>query len=243
MIALLKKEIRTFLSSLIGYVVIAVFLLITGLFMWIFPGDTNILEMGFANIDTLFYISPWVFLFLIPAITMRSFAEEKRSGTIELLLTRPITDMQIIMAKYLAGLLLVVIALIPTFLYFFTVYQLGNPIGNIDTGGTWGSYIGLLLLAAGYVAIGIFASSITSNQIVSFLTAAVISFFMYTGFQAIGDFNLLGNLDNFVMKLGMQDHYAGLSLGLVDSRDVIYFIALISIFLIITRAVLQSRRW
>ncbi|MCC6601340.1 MAG: gliding motility-associated ABC transporter permease subunit GldF [Crocinitomicaceae bacterium] len=243
MFALLKKEIRAFLSSLIGYVVIAVFLLVTGLFMWIFPGDTNVLEMGFANIDTLFYISPWVFLFLIPAITMRSFAEERRLGTIELLFTKPVSDMQIILAKYFAGLFLVVIALLPTLLYFFTVYQLGNPVGNIDTGGTWGSYIGLILLAAAYVAIGIFSSSVTDNQIVSFLLAAIISFLMYSGFQAIGDFNVLGRFDNFVIQLGIQDHYTGLSLGLIDSRDLVYFVALITFFLLITKTVLQSRRW
>jgi ABC-2 type transport system permease protein len=243
MFALLNKEIRTFLSSLIGYVVIAVFLLITGLFMWIFDGDTNILETGYADIETLFYISPWVFMFLIPAITMRSFAEEKRSGTIELLFTKPLTDLQIIMAKYLAGFLLVVIALIPTLLYYFSVYMLGSPVGNIDSGGTWGSYIGLLLLAAGYLSIGIFASSITNNQIVSFLVSAMLCFFMYTGFQSLASFELLGSMDSFVMKLGMQDHYSSLSLGLIDSRDVVYFIALIAIFLLLTKTVLNSRRW
>jgi len=243
MFALLNKEIRTFLSSLIGYVVIAVFLLITGLFMWIFDGDTNILETGYADIETLFYISPWVFMFLIPAITMRSFAEEKRSGTIELLFTKPLTDLQIIMAKYLAGFLLVVIALIPTLLYYFSVYMLGSPVGNIDSGGTWGSYIGLLLLAAGYLSIGIFASSITNNQIVSFLVSAMLCFFMYTGFQSLASFELLGSMDSFVMKLGMQDHYSSLSLGLIDSRDVVYFVALIAIFLLLTKTVLNSRRW
>lgn len=243
MLALLNKEIRTFLSSLIGYVVIAVFLLITGLFMWIFDGDTNILEMGYADIETLFYVSPWVFMFLIPAITMRSFAEEKRAGTIELLFTKPLTDLQIIMAKYLAGFLLVIIALVPTLLYYFSVYMLGSPVGNIDSGGTWGSYIGLLLLAAGYLSIGIFASSITNNQIVSFLVSAMLCFFMYTGFQSLASFELMGSMDSFVMKLGMQDHYSSLSLGLIDSRDVVYFIALIAIFLLLTKTVLNSRRW
>lgn len=243
MIALLKKEIRSFLSSLIGYVVIAVFLLITGLFMWIFPGDTNVLDMGFASMETLFYISPWVFLFLIPAITMRSFAEEKRNGTIELLFTKPISDLQIILAKYFAGLILVLIALLPTLIYYATIYQMGNPIGNIDSGGTWGSYIGLVFLAGAYVAIGIFASSITNNQIVAFLLGAVLCFFMFTGFQAIGDFKILGPFDNFIIKLGINDHYVSLSKGLIDSRDIIYFITLIGIFLLITRTILQSRKW
>lgn len=243
MLALLKKEIRSFLSSLIGYVVIAVFLLITGLFMWIFPGDSNVLDMKYSSMETLFFISPWVFMFLIPAITMRSFAEEKKNGTIELLFTKPITDLQIILAKYFAGLILVIIALLPTLLYYITIYQLGNPVGNIDSGGTWGSYIGLIFLAGGYVAIGIFASSISTNQIVSFLLAALLCFIMFTGFQAIGDFKLLGPLDNFIIKLGINDHYIALSRGLIDSRDVVYFIALIAVFVLFTKTVLQSRKW
>jgi ABC-2 type transport system permease protein len=243
MLALFKKEVRIFLSSLIGYVVIAVFLLITGLFMWIFPGDMNVLDMGFANMDTLFVISPWVFMFLIPAITMRSFAEEKRAGTMELLLTKPVTDLQIILAKYFAGLALVLIAILPTLVYYFVISGLGNPPGNIDSGGTWGSYIGLMLLASGYVAIGIFASSITTNQIVSFLLAAIMCFFVFTGFQALGSFELFGEFDRFIMRLGMQEHYSALSLGLIDSRDVVYFLALVIIFIMFTRLVLQSRKW
>lgn len=242
MSALFLKELRTFLSSLIGYVVISVFLLITGLFMWIFPGELNILDMGLANIDTLFYISPWVFMFLIPAVTMRSFAEEKRSGTIELLFTKPISDLQIILAKYLAGFILVIIAVIPTLVFYFTVYIFGAGVG-IDTGGTWGSYIGLLLLAAGYVSIGIFASSITKNQIVSFLLAAILCFFMFNGFQSLASFDLLGSWDAQVAKLGMQDHYTSLSLGNIDSRDIVYFLALIAIFMTFTKLVLGSRKW
>lgn len=243
MSALLIKEIRTFLSSLIGYVVIAVFLLLTGLFMWIFPGDMNILDSGFADIGTFFFISPWVLMFLIPAITMRSFAEEKRSGTIELLLTKPVTDLQIILAKYFAGFVLVIIALIPTLLYYISVYFLGSPVGNIDSGGTWGSYIGLMLLASAYISIGLFASSITNNQIVSFLVAAMLSFFIYTGFQSLASFDLFGSYDNFVMKLGMQEHYSSLSLGLIDSRDVVYFVSLNFIFILLTKFVMSARRW
>ncbi len=243
MIALLKKEIATYLSSLIGFVVIAVFLLITGLFLWIFQGDYNILNSGFSSIEPLFFLSPWVFMFLIPAITMRSFAEEKRSGTIELLFTRPLTDLQIISAKYFAGLLLVIIAILPTLVYYFTVYRLGSPVGNIDSGGTWGSYIGLMFLAAGYIAIGIFASSITNNQIVSFLLAAMLCFFMYAGFSSLSSFELFGSLDNKILKLGIQDHYNAMSRGLIDTRDVVYFIALIAIFLILTRTVLRGRKW
>jgi ABC-2 type transport system permease protein len=203
----------------------------------------NTLDMGFANMDTLFLISPWVFMFLIPAITMRSFAEEKRSGTIELLFTRPITDFQIVFAKYLAGWTLVIIALIPTLIYYFTVYRLGNPPGNLDSGGTWGSYIGLLLLASAYVAIGMFASSITNNQIVAFLLAALISFFMFTGFQSLGSFDLFGPLDEVIKSLGIQEHYTSLSRGLIDSRDVVYFIALNAVFFALTSTVMKSRKW
>jgi ABC-2 type transport system permease protein len=171
MYSLFTKEIRSFLSSLIGYIVIIVFLLAISLFMWIIKGDSNVLDMGYANIDTLFAIAPWVFLFLIPAITMRSFADEKKSGTIELLLTRPLTDLQIILAKYLAGLVLVLFSLIPTLVYFYSVYKLGAPEGNIDTGGTWGSYIGLLFLGSSFVSI---CSYRQSNCIVHFGIGYVI---------------------------------------------------------------------
>ncbi|MFM7235139.1 MAG: gliding motility-associated ABC transporter permease subunit GldF, partial [Flavobacteriales bacterium] len=156
---------------------------------------------------------------------------------------KPISDIQIIGAKYLAGLLLVIIAIVPTLVYYLTVYSLGDPVGNIDSGGTWGSYIGLLLLAAGYVSIGIFSSCITSNQIVSFLVAAILCFFMYTGFSSIASFELLGAADSFILSLGMQAHYDSLSLGLIDSRDVVYFVALIAIFLLLTKTVLSSRKW
>ena len=184
MIALYLKEIRSFLSSLIGYVVIGVFLLLVGLFMWVFPQDFNVLDQGFANINSLFAIAPWVFMFLIPAITMRSFAEEKRTGTIEMLLTKPLSDMNIVLAKYFAGLTLVLIALIPTLVYYISVYFMGNPVGNIDSGGAMGSYIGLVFLGGAYVSIGIFASSITSNQIIAFLLGAVLCFFFFIGFES-----------------------------------------------------------
>jgi ABC-2 type transport system permease protein len=243
MLALLKKEIRSFLSSLIGYVVIAVFLLLISLFMWIFPGQWNTLDVGLANLETLFFIAPWVFMFLIPAITMRSFSEEKRTGTIELLLTRPLSDMQIIFAKYLGGLVLVIISLLPTLIYFISIWFLGNPQGNVDTGGTWGSYVGLLLLASAYVSIGIFTSSITPNQIVSFLVSALLCFFMFIGFESIGSFEWFGSLDDAIISLGINEHYKSLSRGLIDSRDVVYFGVVTMAFLFASRTVIQSRRW
>lgn len=243
MLALLKKEIRSFLSSLIGYVVIGVFLLLIGLFMWIFPGEWNVMDNGLASLDTLFMIAPWVFMFLIPAITMRSFSEEQRTGTIELLLTRPLSDLQIILAKFFGGVVLVAISLIPTLIYFATIYIIGQPQGNLDTGAAWGSYIGLLFLGSAYVSIGIFTSSITSNQIVSFLISVLLCFFMYTGFESIGSFDLFGPLDHFIISLGMSDHYKGLSRGLVDTRDLIYFVVLSAVFILATQTAIQSRRW
>ena len=241
--ALLKKEISTFLSSIIGYVVIAVFLLLTGLFMWGFPGNLLVLDQGYANMDTLFYVAPWVFMFLVPAITMRSLAEEKRTGTIELLFTRPVSDVQIILAKFLAGVILVIVAILPTLIYYYSLIQLGNPVGNIDHGGTWGSYLGLVFLGSGFTAIGIFASSISDNQIVAFILALFLCFFCYSGLNQLASFDLLGPLDRFVQQLSITEHYDSMSRGVIDTRDVVYFISLCGIFIISTKAVLQSRKW
>lgn len=241
--ALLLKEIRSFLSSVIGYVVMAVFLLLTGLFMWGFPGNLLVLDQGYATLDTLFYVAPWVFMFLVPAVTMRSFSEEKRTGTIELLFTRPLSDFQIILAKYFAGVVLVLLALLPTLIYYYSVYNLGNPVGNIDQGGTIGSYIGLLFLAAGFTAIGIFASSISDNQVVAFILALFLCFVCYSGLEQIASFDLLGSFDRFVQELGIAEHYDSMSRGVIDTRDVVYFISLSGIFIVLTKAVLQSRKW
>ena len=243
MIPLLKKEIRSFLSSLIGYITITVFLLVIGLFMWVLKTDSNILENGYATIDPLFIIAPWVFLFLIPAITMRSFADEKKGGTIELLLTRPLTDLQIILAKYFAGFILVLFSLLPTLIYYYSVHKLGSPVGNIDTGGMWGSYIGLLFLGAAFVSIGIFASAITTNQVVSFILAVFLCFFVYIGFEYISSFDLFGKVDDLILALGINQHYNSMSRGVIDTRDVIYFFSIITIFIVATRTVLESRKW
>jgi len=243
MFTLLKKEIRSFLSSLIGYITIIVFLLVMGLFLWVLQTDSNIIDSGYSNIDGLFILAPWVFLFLIPAITMRSFADEKKAGTIELLLTRPITDLQIIVAKYLAGFLLVLFSLLPTLIYYYSVRKLGNPIGNIDTGGMWGSYIGLLFLGGAFVSIGIFASAITDNQVVSFILALFLCFFFYTGFDFISSFALFGKIDTVISSLGINNHYGSMSRGVIDTRDMIYFFSLIAIFIFSTKTVLESRKW
>jgi ABC-2 type transport system permease protein len=243
MFTLLKKEINSFLSSLIGYIVVTVFLLINGLFLWVFPMDFNVINYGYAGIDGLFILAPFVFLFLIPAITMKSFSDEKRSGTIELLLTRPLTDLQIILSKYLASVILVVISLIPTFVYFISVYRLGMPVGNIDMGGTWGSYIGLLFLGAGFAAIGLFCSSITDNQIISFILSVFLCGFFYIGFDFIFSFSLFGNFDLFVQQLGINAHYVSMSRGVIDTRDVLYFLSLIAFFILLTKISLEKRKW
>lgn len=242
MLTIFKKEVAGFFSSLIAYISIVVFLLVTGLFVWVFP-DTSILEYGFASMDSFFGIAPWIFLFLIPAITMRSFSEENKSGTIELLVTRPITELQIILGKYFAGLMIVVLAILPTLMYYVTVYQLGAVKGNIDTGAVIGSYIGLLFLAASLVSIGIFASSLSDNQIVAFIVAVFISFICYAGFDSFSKLDLFGKVDNIIASIGINEHYQSMSRGVLDSRDAIYFIGFISFFVLLTRMVLESRKW
>lgn len=243
MFTLLKKEINSFFSSLIGYIAILVFIVANSLFIWVFPGQFNILDSGYATLDTLFYIAPWVFMFLVPAVTMRLFADEKRSGTIELLFTRPLTDMQIVSAKYFAGLLLVLFSLIPTLIYFLSVYLLGEEVGNVDTGGTWGSYIGLFFLAGIYVAIGIFASALTDNQIIAFLLAMILSFFFYIGFDSISSLSVFKPVEGFILKIGINEHYESMSRGVIDSRDVLYFVGTIVVFMFFTKTVLESRKW
>ncbi|MGB1038984.1 MAG: gliding motility-associated ABC transporter permease subunit GldF, partial [Bacteroidia bacterium] len=229
MYSIFKKEIRSFLSSLIAYVVVIVFLLIIGLFTWVFA-DGNVLTQGYANLDILFFMAPWVFIFLISAITMRSFSEEIKQGTYEILSTKPITDMDIIMGKFFAALVLVLFAIAPTLIYFYSVYNLGLPQGNIDVGATWGSYIGLVFLGACYASIGLFSSAITPNQIVAFILGMFLCFFFYVGFQQISNLALFGGLDSFVQSLGIQFHYDSISRGVVDTRDIIYFISLVSVF-------------
>ena len=243
MLALLIKEINSFLSSLIGYIVIGLFLLAISLFMWVFPGNNNIIDAGYANIDTLFVMAPWVFMFLVPAITMRSFAEEKRTGTIETLLTRPLNDLQIVLAKFLAGFVLVFLSLIPTLIYYISINALGSPPGNIDTGGMWGSYIGLLFLGGGFVSIGVFSSSLSDNQIISFIIGVFLSFFCYLGFDSLASLELFGKIDSLILFLGINEHYISLSRGVIDSRDMVYFLSLIALFTILTKIVLESRKW
>jgi len=234
MISILKKELRTFFSNATGYIVIGIFLIITGLLLWIIPGQYNILDNGYANVDGLFFLAPWLFLFLCPAVTMRLFAEEKQIGTWELLTTRPLSKTSIVLGKFIAGWLLVSLALVPTIIYYITVAYLAEPMGNIDAGAFWGSYIGLYFLAAIYVAIGTFTSSISNNQIIAFVTALVLSFLLYYGFEVISSFFSSGKTIQFIDSLGIHAHYKSMSRGVIDSRDVVYFILVSYLFLQIT---------
>lgn len=243
MLTIFKKEVAAFFSSLIGYIVVGVFLLLMGLVLWVFP-DYSVLDGNYATLDVLFGIAPLVFLFLLPAVTMRMLAEEWQSGTIELLVTRPVTDAQIVGGKFLAAWALALFALLPTALYYFTVYQLGSPPGNLDSGGILGSYIGLLLLAGAFAAIGLFASSLTNNQIVAFVLATFLCFFMYQGFDFLSRLPIFyGKSDDMVQALGIDYHYNALSRGVLDTRDLVYFLSVIVVFLAATTVSLGRRRW
>jgi ABC-2 type transport system permease protein len=222
--------------------VMAVFLTAMGLLTWVFP-DTSVLDYGFADMGTLFSLAPYVFIFLIPAITMRSFAEERKSGTLELLLTKPLSDWDIVLGKFLASFLLVIVAILPTLIYYFSIRQLGNPVGNIDTSGVMGSYIGLLLLSAIFCSIGLLASSITPNQIVAFILAAFLCFIIFSGFHSVSSLPALTSVAVGVKQLGILFHYETLSKGLIDSRDVIYFISVTALMLLFTKTILSARTW
>jgi ABC-2 type transport system permease protein len=242
MIQVLAKEFNSFLNSLIAYVVMGVFLTGMGLLMWVFP-ETSVLDYGFADMDTLFSLGPYVFIFLIPPITMRSFAEERKSGTMEVLLTKPLTDWDIILGKYLASFLLVLVALLPTLIYYFSIHALGNPAGNIDTPGVIGSYIGLILLGGVFCAVGIVASSITSNQIIAFILAAFMCFIVFTGFESIAALNVWSVNALFIKQLGILYHYDALSKGLIDSRNLVYFVSVAALMLLVTKIILSARSW
>lgn len=243
MFAIFRKEINGFFSSLTGYIVIIVFLLINSLFMWIFPGEWNIFDNGYAGLDTLFFISPWVFLFLVPAITMRMIAEENRLGTMELIYSRPISERGIIWGKYLASVALVLLALLPCIIYYISVYLLGETPGNLDKGGTWGAFIGLFFLASVYASAGIFASSLADNQVIAFIIAVLFCFVLFMGFDSFAYLPGLKNLDEFVIRLGINEHYKSISRGVLDIKDAAYFMVVVILFIEATRLRLLSRKW
>jgi len=243
MFAIFRKEINGFFSSLTGYIVIIVFLLVNSLFMWVFPGEWNIPDSGYAGLDTLFFLSPWIFLFLVPAVTMRMISEEKRTGTIELIYSKPVTEREIIWGKYLAAIVLVLLALLPCLISYISVSVLGETPGNLDKGGTWGAFIGLFFLASVYASAGLFASSLTDNQVIAFITAVLICFILYMGFDSFAYLPGLKKVDEVVINLGINEHFKSLSRGVLDMRDAMYFIAVAVIFNEATRLVLLSRKW
>lgn len=226
------KEFRQFFSSLTGYIALVVFLLLSGLFLFVFP-DTNVFDFGYASLSEFFNLAPWILLLLVPAITMRSFADEFKSGTYEILQTRPITRWQLVAGKYMGAVLVVWIALLPTFIYVLSIHQLAAE-GGVDTGGLIGSYIGLFFLAAVFTAIGICCSSFTQNAVVAFLISAFACFLVYNGFNAISRIPALeAGADYYIEMLGIDFHYKSMARGVLDSRDLIYFFSVIFLFLAI----------
>jgi len=236
--SIVLREIKSFFGSPIGYLVIAIFLIINGLFLWVFEGDYNILNTGFADLTPFFTLSPWILIFLIPAVTMRSFSDEKKQGTLELLLTKPLSIWQIVNGKFVGALLLIVMAIIPTFIYVVVISSLGMPEGNIDMGSTIGSYFGLLFLIAAYSAIGIFTSTLSDNQIVAFIIAVFLCFFFYFGFEGLAA--AVPNVSSIIASLGMQDHFKSMSRGVLDTRDILYFTSITVVFLSFTVYNLKS---
>jgi ABC-2 type transport system permease protein len=238
MLAIFKKEFNSFFTSTIAYLTIGIFLLINGLFLWVFDDDFNILNAGFADLTSFFYLAPWILIFLIPAITMKTFADEFRSGTIEILKTRPITNLTLVLGKFFAILTLLIIVLIPTFVYAYSIHELGNPVGNLDYGSISGSYIGLFLLASSFASIGIFTSTLTKNQVVAFLLGICVVFLFYYGFDATS--SLFGDYSYTIKLFGMNEHYKSISRGVIDSRDVLYFMSIIIFFLFVSKQKLTN---
>ena len=241
MYAVFKRELFSFLSSMVAYITIGVFLLVSGLLLWFFP-DTSILDYGYAELDGFFSLVPYLFMFLIPAITMRSFAEERREGTYELLITKPIQLWQIIGAKYLASLVLVLFALIPTLIYYYSISKLGFPEGNIDSGSVIGSYIGLFLLGAAFTSIGIFSSSLTKNQVIAFVICAALCAFSFLGIDYLSKITILQGIESMITNLGINQHYISISRGVLDTRDLLYFITFSVLFLCFTKLIIGGKR-
>jgi ABC-2 type transport system permease protein len=237
-----KKEIRSFLGSFIAYIVIGVFLILTGLFLWMIKGN-NVFDLGIASLQVMFEIAPYILIFLVSAITMKSISDEKRLGTLEILTTKPITDTAIIAGKFFASVTLIAIAIVPTLFYFYAVYQLATPVGNVDIGATIGSYFGLILLAACYASIGMFSSSLTDNQIVALITSMLLNFFFFGVLSMLGEASWLNFIGKSLEWFGLEFHYDSISRGLVDTRDVIYFVGFILVFLGLTKIVFESRKW
>ena len=232
------REIKSFFGSTIGYLVIAIFLLLNGLFLWVFDGEYNILNSGFADLTPFFTLSPWILIFLIPAVTMRSFSDEKKQGTIELLFTKPLSVWQIASGKFLGAFILIVLAILPTLVYVYVISSLGMPEGNIDLGSIIGSYFGLLFLIASYTAIGVFTSTLSENQIVAFLLSVLLCFLFYFGFEGVASF--FTEFETLIAQFGMNYHFKSMARGVLDTRDILYFSSVTFVFLALTVYQLKS---
>lgn len=242
MFTIFKKENSRYFGTATGYIALFVFLSAIWLFCWVFP-STSFIGYGFAEMGTFFEISPYIFLFLVPALTMRLFAEEFKSGTFELLITKPVSEFQIIAGKFLSSWFLVLVALLLTLVFFYSLFQLASPVGNIDISGILGSYIGLLFLGGVFCAIGIFTSSLTDNQIISFIISFVICFFLYDGLSRFAGLeSLSGSMSNFLQDIGLNSHYEAMGRGVIDTRDIVYFGSIIAAFLILTQISLKYKR-
>tara|TARA_B100000513_G_scaffold74225_1_gene29883 strand:+ start:1148 stop:1873 length:726 start_codon:yes stop_codon:yes gene_type:complete len=239
--SLIFKEVRSYLSSIIGFITIIVFLIITGTFLWIIPGNFNILNLGEASLIPFFKLTPYIYLILIPSFTMKLFAEEKRTGTIELLATKPLSDLQIVIAKFISGFLLSLITLLPTLIYYFTIYLLGEEVGNIDHSSTLGSYIGLILLASSFVSIGMFSSSMVKNQIVAFIVSVVLIYIFYEGLYLFADL-VIQPIDYYLSKFSMLEHFKSFERGIIDSRDVVYYLSVTVFFIMLTKVFYVSKK-
>jgi ABC-2 type transport system permease protein len=239
--ALLLREIKSFFGSPIGYLVIALFLLLNGLFLWVFEGEFNILNSGYADMNSFFILAPWILLFLIPAVTMRSFSDEKKQGTIELLLTKPLSPWEIVSGKFFGAFLLIIIAILPTLVYVFTLSNLTIVNNSLDYGSIMGSYFGLAFLIAAYTAIGIFTSTLSDNQIVAFIISVFLCFAFYYGFEGISSFT--DSFSTLVASFGMESHFKSMSRGVLDTRDIIYFISISILFLAGTVYQIKSLKW
>ncbi|RDY61958.1 gliding motility-associated ABC transporter permease subunit GldF [Flagellimonas nanhaiensis] len=235
MFAIYKREIRSFFTTPIGYLIVGSFLLLNGLFLWVFRGDYNIFDYGFADLGNFFLLAPWIFVFLVPAITMRSFSEELKTGTLELLMIKPISSWNLVMGKFWGGFSLCLIAILPTFIYVLAISKLGMIEGNLDMGVVFGSYFGLFFLIATYTAIGVFASTLSDNQIMAFLIGILLCFFVFYGFEAISSLFTSGDTQELIRSFGAQSHFKSVAQGVLDTRDLVYFISLSLFFLYLTR--------
>ncbi|SFE09161.1 gliding motility-associated ABC transporter permease subunit GldF [Spirosoma endophyticum] len=241
MLAIFRKEVNQFFSSPIAYIIMGVFLTALGLLLWVFP-DTSLLENGYADMGTFFNLTPYVMLFLVPAITMRAIADEVRSGTLEWLLTKPVSRWGVVVGKFLASWLLVALTLLPTLLYYVSLYQLGSPAGNIDSAGVFGSYIGLILLSGVFVSVGLWASSLNDNQVVAFVLGVFFCFLLYAGLSALAGLSILGSVAYYLSSFALDEQYRALGRGVIDSRNVVYLFSLIILFLLLTANRLKASK-